>query len=101
MDRHERSLVPKGESSVKLTALQNHALNCVRRSPGLTQREYDKEFHSSDPRGIGRRLSELEGLGLIKRGDRKRCTVSGKNAVAWFPAEVEVVKKKEGFGFAK
>lgn len=69
----------------RLGQRQRHALECVRKKPGLTQLELGREFPSSDPRAVGRRLNELEREGLLVRGEARKCSVSGKRAQTWWP----------------
>jgi len=59
-------------------------LNMVRSRPGLTSRELAEQFNVS--RYIpGRRLSELRDLGLVHEGNPRRCRISGKRALTWYP----------------
>jgi len=67
--------------------LQAWAAACVRQTPGRTQRELGVLYCPTDPRRIGRRLAEIEKLGLVRRGDVRPCTISGRSAETWFPVE--------------
>jgi len=69
--------------------LHRWAAQCVRESPGLTQRELGAKYCPLDPRKIGRRLCEIERMGWIKRGGSRRCTVSKHPAETWWPADDE------------
>lgn len=51
--------------------------------PGLTSLELS-EKSTLDRYILARRLSECERKGLVKRGDIKRCSVSGRPAVSWW-----------------
>jgi hypothetical protein len=58
-------------------------VNAVRTYPGHTSRELSV-MAGIDRYTAGRRMSEAETLGLIKRGEKmKRCSQSGKLALAW------------------
>lgn len=67
---------------------QAFAAECVRNVPGLTQGELDTAYPCSDPRRIGRRLNECERLGLVRRGESRKCKVSGKVCQTWWPVDV-------------
>jgi hypothetical protein len=59
--------------------------DCVRKSPGLTARELAQIYCPTDPRKLGRRLAECERLGLVRRGEARACSVSGRHAETWLP----------------
>lgn len=65
------------------------AARCVRQSPGKTQRELGAIYCPTDPRRIGRRLAECEALGVVRRGEPRPCSVSGRRAETWWPANQE------------
>lgn len=67
--------------------LQRWAANCVRSAPGLTQRELGARFCPDDLRRIGRRLNECAELGLVRRGQVRKCSISGRSAETWWPVE--------------
>ena len=61
------------------------AIECVTETPGKTQRELGEIHCPDDQRRVGRRMSYLAGLGLIRRGDARKCTISGRNSQTWWP----------------
>jgi hypothetical protein len=61
-------------------------LGIVKAAPGHTALEYDKLYLQRD-RCAGRRLSELERLGVVRKGDARRCEVGQRAAVTWWPTE--------------
>jgi hypothetical protein len=67
--------------------LQRWAAACVAEAPGLTQRELGVRFCPDDLRRIGRRLNECAGLGLVRRGEKRPCSISGRSAETWWPPE--------------
>lgn len=71
----------------KVNRLQTWAAMCVRERPGLTSAELAREYCPLDPRRIGRRLAECERFGMVRRGEARKCTVSGRNAATWYPTE--------------
>lgn len=70
-----------------LQKLHRWTIECVTESPGQTQAELGRKYCPNDPRKIGRRLVEVERKGFIRRGESRRCSVSGHTAATWFPAE--------------
>lgn len=68
-----------------LAELHRWAAECVRLSPGRTQRELGAMYCPTDPRRIGRRLNEIEKMGTVKRGDKRLCRISGRPAQTWWP----------------
>lgn len=69
----------------KLRETQLRALKFVRESPGSTANELAVIANDRDNRKIGRRLPELERMGLIERGDPRPCEVTRRNATVWNP----------------
>lgn len=63
------------------------AAACVRESPGLTQRELGAKYCPDDLRKIGRRLGEAADRGLVRRGETRACSITGKKAQTWWPPE--------------
>lgn len=58
--------------------------------PGRTAREHDEGFIHSRPtlRGEGtfhKRLKDCERRGLVKRGEPRRCSISGRTSYTWLP----------------
>lgn len=59
----------------------------VKRYPGKTSRELSVLL-KLDRHMLGRRLSECEEEGLVRRGAMRKCGVSKKLATTWFPPGV-------------
>ena len=53
--------------------------------PGSTARELAMHCEL-DRYDIGRRLSECETAGDVRRGDARRCSQTGRQAIQWYPA---------------
>ena len=72
----------------QLGELQRHAVEVVTRYPGRTLRELAEldPRCGKDTRLVGRRLNEVEKLGLVARGVVRVCAVSGRRAATWNPA---------------
>lgn len=66
---------------------EQHAtvLAAVRSQPGRTALEHDRS-HGWD-RIAGRRLSELERYGLVRKGPVRRCEAGGRPSVTWWAVE--------------
>lgn len=73
------------EIAPALGELQEWAAACVRESPGLTQRELGARYCPEDLRKIGRRLAECDTLGLVRRGEARACSITGRKAQTWWP----------------
>lgn len=69
----------------RLAGARGRALYFVRRYPGRTTNELSVLAEDRDFRTIGRRLNELDRLGLIERGAPKKCQVTGRNGTTWYP----------------
>jgi len=69
----------------ELKELHAWTVACVERTPGLTQRELGDMHCPGDLRKIGRRLNELEKLGLLWRGVKRRDAITGRQAETWWP----------------
>ncbi|MCG7984760.1 MAG: winged helix-turn-helix domain-containing protein [Candidatus Thiodiazotropha lotti] len=67
-------------------------LAAVTLAPGLSAREMANRF-SLDYHMIARRLSEVEKMGLIKRGEMRRCKISNRTVQVWFPVVSDINKK--------
>jgi hypothetical protein len=85
----ETSKQAAAEIAPLVNELQQWAAECVKKSPGKTQRELAAIYCPDEPRRIGRRLSECAKLGLVRRGEKRKCSRSGKNAETWWPVESE------------
>lgn len=60
------------------------ALAAVRQVPGLTSNELASQT-VLDRYMLARRLPELEEAGLVWRGPKKPCEISGRSACTWWP----------------
>ena len=71
----------------RLGELQSHAVLVVTKYPGRTLRELAEldPRCGKDTRLVGRRLNEVEKMGLVVRGPVRKCGVSGRPAATWFP----------------
>lgn len=65
--------------------LQRWAAECVAKSPGKTARELAAIYCPQDPKRIDRRLGECEKLGMVRRGEVRKCNRSGRSAATWWP----------------
>lgn len=75
------------KESGAVNAQCRYALNTVRAMPGKTAREYGDTSYNE---GIfHRRLVELERKGLVRRGEPRKCRISGRQAHTWYPTEVK------------
>ena len=74
-----------------LNKLHKWTIECVRESPGLTQLELSRKYELTDPRKIGRRLSELadptKGTPILRTEVVDRCSVSGRIAQRYYLVE--------------
>lgn len=68
-----------------LGALQQAAADAVRRWPGRTATELAVNAGHADPRVFNRRLGECERLGMVRRGEPRRCKATGRQAATWWP----------------
>lgn len=58
----------------------------VKAHPGSIARELSGLAGDSDPRTLNRRLGEAEEAGAIRRGDARRCEITGRMCATWWPA---------------
>lgn len=65
----------------------------VGRRPGMTSRELADA--GMDRHECARRLPEAEAMKLVRRGEARKCGVSGKQALTWFPVEQGGVDEAE------
>lgn len=78
------------EGSGARDAQQRQAARAVRDFPGHTSHEL-AQASGMDRYALARRLGEVEARGLIRRGDLRRCAVSGRLVLTWWPVgELEV-----------
>lgn len=54
--------------------------------PGRTSRELSELIGDLDRWEVARRLPNAETRGNVKRGEKRKCSVAGTNAVTWWPA---------------
>lgn len=73
-----------------LREAQDRALHFVMENPGRTAQELAAIAGDNGSRTIGRRLPELETMGLIERGDARHCAITGRLATTWNPIGVTV-----------
>ena len=66
-----------------LGAMQAEALALIRLHPGRTARELACIGRHPDPNVLRPRIVELARLGYISADGTKRCTVTGRRAIAW------------------
>jgi hypothetical protein len=78
-----------------LTSARAYALRHVEANPGCTAKELSGVSGDFDVRQIGRRLGELEKLGLLVRKGPRRCKHSGRNAATWYTPETWNMMKGE------
>lgn len=65
---------------------QHQAVAAVRAYPGLTSFELAMRT-DLDRYMLARRLPECETAGLVRRGEPRRCSVTGRLALTWHPVE--------------
>ena len=70
-----------------LSALRKRAFDLIKANPGKIARELSDIANDRDERKIGRRLNELEELGLIRRGEERKCAVTGRYCATWYLTE--------------
>jgi hypothetical protein len=76
-------------TSGKRAAQQALTAKAVEQYPGLTSMELSRRSRI-DRYMLARRLSECEEAGHVRRGQERRCSVSGRTALTWWPpGEVE------------
>jgi hypothetical protein len=69
-------------------AQQGYTVAAVRAFPGRTSQEL-AEAARHDRYTLARRLPECERQKLVHRGPTKRCSVTGKLALTWFPGAAQ------------
>ena len=75
--------------SGKRAAQQAITAKAVEQYPGLTSLELSRRARV-DRYMLARRLPEVEETGQVRRGQERRCSVSGRLALTWWPrGEVE------------
>jgi hypothetical protein len=78
------------EDSCELAGLRRRAVELVTQNPGRIARELSSLAGDSDPRTLNRRLGEVEDMGLVRRGEARRCAVTNKLCATWWPADEEI-----------
>ena len=71
-------------TSGKRAAQQALTTTAVAQYPGLTSMELAKRCRM-DRYMLARRLSECEEHGQVRRGSARKCAVSGRTALTWWP----------------
>ena len=72
-------------ASGKRAEQQRMTAAAVREYPGCTMAELSQHT-GIDRYVLGRRISECETAGLVKRALKRRCMVTGRAAEPWWPA---------------
>lgn len=72
-------------ASGKRAQQQAMTVSAVRAFPGCTMQEL-AEKTGIDRYVLGRRISECETAGLVKRATKRMCAVTGRTAEPWWPA---------------
>jgi predicted transcriptional regulator len=72
--------------SGRLAAQQRAVLEALRECDGATHAELGR-FMERDWLVAARRLPELERMGLVRKGEVRRCAVKGSRCVTWWLAE--------------
>jgi hypothetical protein len=75
------------EIAPKVSAHRTFAVECVRKCPGKTARELGEMFCPDEPGRIWKRVGECAKLGLLRRGESRPCSITGKKAATWFVVE--------------
>lgn len=65
-------------------------LAAIRAFPGNTMQEL-AELTGHSRYMLGRRVSECETAGAVRRGQKRKCTVTGRSAEPWWPVEADIV----------
>jgi len=68
--------------------VQTWVLGLLRQHPGTTSSELAQACGVGDIRKINRRLPELERLGKVRRGEMRKCNITGRMAQPWYPVEL-------------
>lgn len=80
------------EAEINATGLrafqQSQTTSAVRRYPGCTMAELAQKT-GLDRYMLGRRISECETAGVVFRGLKRRCSVTGRMAEPWFAVDPE------------
>lgn len=70
-----------------LPRLHRRVLDLIREHPGRTANELAAIAQDRDVRRVGRRLSELEEMVMIRRCASRRCEITGHTAATWEPVQ--------------
>ncbi len=71
-------------TSGKRAAQQALTAKAVEQYPGLTSMELGRRARMGRYM-LARRLPECEEAGMVRRGQARRCSASGRTAVTWYP----------------
>lgn len=81
------STIAAGEILPTMAKLQRWATKCVTETRGATQAELGRKYCPTDPRRIGRRMAGCERAGMVRRGDKRKCEISGRMAETWWASK--------------
>jgi hypothetical protein len=73
------------DAAGRLGQMRQAVLEAVTRHPGLTASELERA-EGVLGRTYGRRLPELAAHLMVRRGEARPCTVTGRAATTWWPA---------------
>jgi len=65
--------------------MQRLALHLIKSNPGRTAKELE-QIRSLDDGKVRKRLAEMERNNMIRRGEPRRCKVTGRRATTWWIA---------------
>ena len=83
--RESKQAAREAVAEGKVTKARAMALDAVRATPGLTANELECA-HDLLRSTFGRRLGELEKLGMVRRDKSRRCRITGRTAACWHPS---------------
>jgi hypothetical protein len=72
-------------ASGHVSRMETLAAKLIIENPGRTAREIEQI--AGMPAQLHKRLASIERKGWIKRGESRRCEVSGRNVTTWLPAK--------------
>jgi hypothetical protein len=70
-----------------ITADRAYALACVTEMSGCTARELEAHYGVHPEGKVRKRLVDLERVGLVYRGVKRRCRINGTKAAIWWPTD--------------
>ena len=92
---HAQDPLPSHVAEERITKSGNRKRNtlevaaCVKVSPGLTAVELFEKSKAFTRHEWSRRLPDAVKLGLVKKGEQRKCTVNGNLMTTWWPVEQE------------